>query len=74
MRRERRMLVDRKRLQYATREQVAGFVGNIAIEEAVVAVLGHVDDACCCINGTGLVFETAHSPNRNGLDKFVGCG
>src|SRR3546814_16661150 len=62
-------------LEPAALAQRPRIVGKEAIEEAVVAVLGHIDDAGARIDRGGFVIEASHGLERFGRDrKRVGEG
>ena len=61
--------VDRQRLQPAALGQPALHVGNEAVEQPVLAVLGLVDDAGRRIDAGGLVVEPAHRLERHRIDR-----
>ncbi len=63
----RRSAGNRKRLQPATFLEPPRHVRDITVEETVVAVFRHVDDAARLMHRAGLVFEAAHSLDGHGF-------
>src|SRR5690606_13443583 len=62
------------RLQPPALVQRARVVGEETVEEAVVAVLGHIDDTGARIDDRGLAVEAPHRLQRLGLDQLAGIG
>ena len=57
------------RLKPAALGQLAGRIGNEAIEQAGVVVFGQIDDAGAGIDADGLVIEAAHRLEGHGIDQ-----
>ena len=61
---------DAEGLQAAAGDEVAFFIGEIAIEQAVGTVFGFVHDAGAGIDGDGFVAKAAHFFQGDGFDQF----
>jgi hypothetical protein len=58
-----------QRLQLSARLQAIPVVGQVAVEQAVVLVLGQIDDPGARIGAGRLVPEAPHGLDRDGLDE-----
>src|SRR5690606_6025106 len=60
-------------LKTAARLQTARVGRQVAVEEALARVLGHVDDAGARVDAGGLVLEAAHGADRRRIDQAGGA-